>query len=312
MKKPIYFFISIILLNFFIVTPSHSIPGGIFKSIFNLFKSGGDDVIKSTDDLLRGTKNQGDNITKSTDELLKDLNNKSVSQQVGPSQESLIVEKIGINEHSSELSALKELPRKSYLKRLNSKRAKEGLDAKELLQDDLFEFFENKSNSEKSQFLSFVLFSWVGKIYRTSDYYNKPTLDEKLMLVCSNMNEAFYFSLLMEQNPKKAILIKNIKLSPKVRGKGIVRNINSNSINKDLPTQELAVLKDSDLIKIMSTLPENDEPFPRHYFTIYNDRNFYYDKISNGNVSPQRIIDKADTNLPGKNNCSKAVKDGLL
>ena len=66
--------------------------------------------------LLRGTKNQGENITKSTDELLKDLNNKSVSQQVGPSQESLIVEKIGINEHSSELSALKELPRKSYLK----------------------------------------------------------------------------------------------------------------------------------------------------------------------------------------------------
>ena len=311
MKKPIYFFISIILLNFFIVTPALSISGGFLK-IFKIFKGGGDDVIKSTDDLLRGTKNQGENITKSTDELLKDLNNKSVSQQVGPSQESLIVEKIGINEHSSELSALKELPRKSYLKRLNSKRAKEGLDAKELIQDDLFEIFENKNNPEKSQFLSFVLFSWVGKIYRTSDYYNKPTLDEKLMLVCSNMNEAFYFSLLMEQDPKKAILLENIKLSPKVRGKGIVRNINPNATNKDLPTQELAVLKDSDLIKIMSTLPENDEPFPRHYFTIYNDRNFYYDKISNGSVSPQIIIDKANTNLPGKNNCSKAIKDGLL
>ena len=132
------------------------------------------------------------------------------------------------------------------------------------------------------------------------------------MLVCSNMNEAFYFSLLMEQDPKKAILLENIKLSPKVRGKGIVRNINPNATNKDLSTQELAVLKDSDLIKIMSTLPENDEPFPRHYFTIYNDRNFYYDKISDGSVSPQIIIDKANTNLPGKNNCSKAIKDGLL
>ena len=121
MKKPIYFFISIILLNFF-----HSYTCTIhfwrYIKIFKIFKGGGDDVIKSTDDLLRGTKNQGENITKSTDELLKDLNNKSVSQQVGPSQESLIVEKIGINEHSSELSALKELPRKSYLKRLNSKR----------------------------------------------------------------------------------------------------------------------------------------------------------------------------------------------
>ena len=218
MKKPIYFFISIILLNFFIVTPALSISGGFLK-IFKIFKGGGDDVIKSTDDLLRGTKNQGENITKSTDELLKDLNNKSVSQQVGPSQESLIVEKIGINEHSSELSALKELPRKSYLKRLNSKRAKEGLDAKELIEDDLFEFFENNNNPEKSQFLSFVLFSWVGKIYRTSDYYNKPTLDEKLMLVCSNMNEAFYFSLLMEQDPKKAILLENIKLSLKLEAK---------------------------------------------------------------------------------------------
>ena len=132
------------------------------------------------------------------------------------------------------------------------------------------------------------------------------------MLVCSNINEVFYFSLLMEEEPKKAFLIKNIKLNPKIRGELIVRNIKSNSINKDLPTQELAVLKDSDLLKIMSTLPENDEPFPRHYFTIYNDRNFYYEKISNGNVSPQIIIDKANNNLPGKNNCSKAIKDGLL
>ena len=57
---------------------------------------------------------------------------------------------------------------------------------------------------------------------------------KKLMLVCSNMNEAFYFSLLMEQDPKKAILLENIKLSPKVRGKGIVRNINPNATNKDL------------------------------------------------------------------------------
>ena len=120
MRKFFHLISWLITLNILLVTHSYAIPGGIFKGIFNLFKSGGDDVIKSADDVLRGTKNQGNNITKSTDELLKDLNNKSVSQQVGPSQESLIVEKIGINEHSSELSALKELPRMHLQKHLLS------------------------------------------------------------------------------------------------------------------------------------------------------------------------------------------------
>ncbi len=56
-----------------LVSPSYAVPGGIFKSIFNLFKSGGDDVIKSADDVLRGTKNQGENVINTSDDLLRDI-----------------------------------------------------------------------------------------------------------------------------------------------------------------------------------------------------------------------------------------------
>ena len=113
-----------------------------------------------------------------------------------------------------------------------------------------------------------------------------------MLLVCSNLNETFYFSLLMEQEPKRAFLVKNIKL-----------NSNQNS----LPKQELVVIEDNDDLKIMASLPKDDNKYPSHYFTIYKDQNFYYDKVNQANVSPDNIK-KAYNNVSGKNNCSKLQK----
>ena len=98
-----------------------------------------------------------------------------------------------------------------------------------------------------------------------------------MLLVCSNLNETFYFSLLMEQEPKRAFLVKNIKL-----------NSNQNS----LPKQELVVIEDNDDLKIMASLPKDDNKYPSHYFTIYKDQNFYYDKVNQANVSPDNIKKK--------------------
>jgi hypothetical protein len=101
----------------------------------------------------------------------------------------------------------------------------------------------------------------------------------------------------MEQNPKRAFLVKNKKL---------------NNDNSSLPIQELAIIEDSKNAKIMSTLPENGNKWPTHYFTIYNDQNFYYDQVNSGNVAPELIKNKISQNPKGKNNCSKATYEGLL
>ena len=73
----------------------------------------------------------------------------------------------------------------------------------------------------------------------------------------------------------------------------------------------------------MATRPQKHK-WPENYFTIYNDQNFYYEKISSGKISPQIIKNKthqispqiiknkAHKNVFGKNNCSKATYNGLL
>ena len=136
-----------------------------------------------------------------------------------------------------------------------------------------------------------------------------------MLLVCSNIDQVFYISLLMEEEPKRAFLIKNIRLE---------NTISRNSMNtKTLPIQELIVIEDSDNVKIMATRPQKYK-WTENYFTIYNDQNFYYEKISSGKISPQIIKNKTHQispqiiknkphkNVFGKNNCSKATNNGLL
>ena len=62
MRKFIYLLATIITFNISFITPSFSISGGIFKNILNIFKSGGDDVIKNGEDVVRGIKNSTENI----------------------------------------------------------------------------------------------------------------------------------------------------------------------------------------------------------------------------------------------------------
>jgi len=272
MRKFIYLLATIITFNISFITPSFSISGGIFKNILNIFKSGGDDVIKNGEDVVRGIKNSTENI------------------KLGPTQETLIMNKVGTETHAKELKNLKNTSRNDYIKIIRK-------NSDELIDNDLLEFFEDDSSSANNVFKKIIILNWIGKIYNNSDYFSKPTKDDKILLVCSNKDEVFYFSLLMEQDPKRAFLVKNKKL---------------NNDNSSLPIQELAIIEDSKKAKIMSTLPENGNKWPTHYFTIYNDQNFYHDQVNSGNVTPELIKNKISQNPKGKNNCSKATNEGLL
>ena len=303
MKRFFLVFILSLIINIQFIQFVQAVPGGIFRNIFKIFKGSTDDVIKNPGKI---------------DDVLSGVNKKSINESIaGPSQESLIIEKVGVNSHSTEFNLLKNNTRAGYIKRLKKK--KYNLEG----EDEALEYiFDEKSSSKTSTtttdnnlFEKYVIINWIGKVYNNSDYFSKPKTEEKMLLVCSNIDQVFYISLLMEEEPKRAFLIKNIRLE---------NTISRNSMNtKTLPIQELIVIEDRDNVKIMATRPQKNK-WPENYFTIYNDQNFYYEKISSGKISPQIIKNKTHQispqiiknkphkNVFGKNNCSKATYNGLL
>lgn len=295
MKKFVSVIILSLIINIQFIEYVQAIPGGIFRNFFKLFKGSGKNVIKKADDLIKNTTGQGNKAIRSEDDLLKNLEIERGYKAAGPTQESLVLDKIGAESHLSEFRSLKESNRTAYIKRL--KRKKSGLDPKDLLEDNLLDIFDDNSSSKNSTFSKYIIANWVGKIYRTSEYYNKPNYEDKMLLVCSNIDQVFYFSILMEKEPKRAFLVDHKKFK------------NTGSI---LPIQELVIIEDNENVKIMSTMPIKENKWPSHYFTIYKDQNFYYDQSNSGYVTPEVIKNKVLKNPMGKNNCSKATNNGLL
>ena len=282
----------LITINILLVTPSKAVPGGIFKSIFNLFKSGGDDVIKSADDVLRGTKNQGENVINTSDDLLRDIKNKQIGNTSAQADEALVLERIGADNHIVEFKTLKKSSRTDYIQHLKRH-------GDELIDNDLFDVYENiTSDNSKypTSFISYVLLNWIGRIYIKSDYFNKPKFEDKTMLVCKNIDQVFYLSLFMEQEPKRAFLTKNLKFKKNT---------------KNISPQELFIIEDTERRKIMVTWPVNTE-FPQNYFVIYPNQNFYYENPSSGTVSPEQFKKYLSKRKSFKNRCFKATESGLL
>ena len=294
MKRVISIVILSLLINIHFIEYAKAIPGGAFRNFFKLFKGSGDDAIKKADDLIRNSTGQGNKVIRSEDDLLKNIEIERGYKAAGPAQESLVLEKIGIESHLSEFRSLKDSDRTAYIKRLKSKNSR--LKPQDFLEDNLLDIFDDNSSSENSIFKTYIIANWIGKIYRSSDYYNKPAYEEKMLLVCSNIDQVFYFSLFMEKEPKRAFLANHKEFKN----------------NKTLLAQELVIIEDNDDVKIMSTMPVNDNKWPSHYFTIYKDQNFYYDRSNSGYVAPEAIKNKVLNNPMGKNNCSKATNNGLL
>ena len=292
MRKFFHLISWLITLNILLVTHSYAIPGGIFKGIFNLFKSGGDDVIKSADDVLRGTKNQGENVINTSDDLLRDIKNKQIGNTSAQADEAIVLEKIGANNHIVEFKTLKKSSRSDYIQHLKRH-------GDELIDNDLFDVYENiTSDNSKypTSFKSYVLLNWIGRIYIKSNYFNKPKFEDKTMLVCKNIDQVFYLSLLMEQEPKRAFLTKNLKFKKNT---------------KNISSQELFIIEDTEKRKIMVTWPVNTE-FPQNYFVIYPNQNFYYENPSSGTVSPEQFKKYLSKRKSFKNKCFKATESGLL
>jgi len=288
MRKFITFLILTVIFSTQLTTEVYS-AGGLqhfFKGIVRFFKGSTDDVMKSGDDLLK-------NMGKTREEILSGTKNKAVNETISSSSvEVKISETIGKEQHSLNFTTLKNTTRTRYIEKL-----KKGLKPDDAA--DLFDFQDSitndKSDSINKGFYSIIILDWVGKIYRNSDYYSKPNLEEKMLLVCSTDSDVFYFSLLMEKEPKRAFLVEHKKLNK--------------TNKKTMANQELVVLEDSNALKIMSSFPEKGNKWPNNYFTIYNNQGFEHD---NARLSFDTIKSNAFRNINTKNNCFKATNQGLL
>ena len=87
----------------------------------------------------------------------------------------------------------------------------------------------------------------------------------------------------------------------------------SNNSQSKLIEQELFVLKDLDEFKVMSTQLEKGYNYPKHYFTIFEDQKFVYDKVITGTENPGIIISRVQQNSSiSSNKCYKSTENELL
>ena len=306
-------FISIIILNLIyniqFVTNAHAIGGlrQLFRGIVNIFKGGGDDVIRKGADGWEKIIKSGESSpiikkgTGNTSSTSKGANIEGI-EQLAKEEKYSILEKIGKKNHlkiffnQSRRAVKKE---RKFLKDI----AEEGTE--EMVENLTEEGFEKATDqgleelAKNNDFYKYVQLHWIGRIYARSEYFSKPKVEKRILLVCKTENEIFYFSIIMEDKIKSASLIDHEYFS--------------NNSQSKLIEQELFVLKDLDEFKVMSTQLEKGYNYPKHYFTIFKDQKFIYDKVITGTEKPGIIINRAQQNSSISNNkCYKSTENELL
>ena len=310
MKKLITIVLLTLLINANFTTNANALVGEIriiLKSIGKFLKGGADNTIKdgskTLDDLFKGI---GKDSNRSIDDVLKKTGlpktDKFTNLNTLTKDESLILERVGSEKHLNNYLAvnsnkIKPIKDRRWLKELIEEGSQEGFE--EIAEEGYQEAAEKglSNLSEKNDFYKYVKLHWIGRVYIRSDYYSQPKVEKKILLVCKTKYEVFYFSILMEEKIKTALLIDHKSLL--------------NEFYPTLPVQELIVLQDEDEFKVMSILPEAGR-YPKHYFTIFYNQWFNYDKRLSGTESPGVIINKAFRGPDQNNSCYKGTAKGLF
>ena len=301
MKKLITILLLTLLINANFTTNANAFGGEIriiLRAIAKFLKGGADDSIKAgsktLDDVLK-------KIGQSPEEAILSKTDKVTNLKTFTKDESLILERVGSEKHSNNYLAvnsnkIKPIKDRKLFRELIEEGTEEGFE--EIMEGGYQEATEKglSNLSVENDFYKYVKLNWIGRVYIRSDYYNQPKVEKKMLLICKTQYEVFYFSILMEEKIKTASLIDHKSLF--------------NASYPTLPEQELVVLKDEDEFKVMSILPEVGR-YPKHYFTIFSNQSFNYDKRLSGTESPGVIINKASKGSYQNNRCYKGTKKGL-
>ena len=126
--------------------------------------------------------------------------------------------------------------------------------------------------------------------YNEYDNNNKKILvSDGKSLVIKNRSSGTYYKYPLKKTPLNFLLDKDYLIKK-------IMNLEFRNMENTLSIQELVIIEDNNDVKIMSTMPVNNNKWPSHYFTIYKDQNFYYDRSNSGYVAPEAIKNKVLNN----------------
>jgi len=289
----INYILILIIFNLLTVSNAHSAGGAIVKIITNItkyFSKAGKGVGSKIDEASKVFGKETDNVVSgSKDKIFKEGKINKGFDEMGnfASDEARIIEKVGKDTQSGHFNNLHSLSIRKILK-------KHGIDNVDKLSD----LGDIAGIESKDKINKYINYHWTGRVYRASEYYSTPKLENRILLVCNTYESIFYFSVIMEEEIKKAFLTDNV---------ANVKNY------KSLVAQELIVLKDLDELKIMSTKPEGNKKYPSHYFVIYKDQGFDYEKHLYGTENPNIVFIRAQKGPKRPDyKCYKVSRDGLF
>ena len=309
MKRFISIIILILIFNIQFVTNAHAVGGlrQLFRGMVNIFKDKTDDVIRKGADGWEKIFKSGESspiIKKGAENTTSTSKGATIGEieQLAKKEKYSILEKIGKENHIKNYFAHSRRVVKQNRKFLKEIAEEGGQEALEELTEEGFEQAADQGLeklAKENDFYKYVHLHWIGRIYLRSEYYSKPKVEKRIYLVCKTENEIISFSIIMEDKIKSASLIDHEYFS--------------NNSQSKLIEQELFVLKDLDEFKVMSTQLEKGYNYPKHYFTIFEDQKFVYDKVITGTENPGIIISRAQQNSSISNNkCYKSTENELL
>ena len=309
MKRFISIIILILIFNIQFETNAHAIGGvrQLFRAIVNIFKNTSDDVIRKGADGWEKIFKSGESsqiIKKGAENTTSTSKGATIGEieQLAKQEKYSILEKIDKENHIKNYFVHSKRVVKQNRKFLKEIAEEGGQEALEELTEEGFEQAADQGLeklAKENDFYKYVYLHWIGRIYLRSEYYSKPKVEKRIYLVCKTENEIISFSIIMEDKIKSASLIDHEYFS--------------NNSQSKLIEQELFVLKDLDEFKVMSTQLEKGYNYPKHYFTIFEDQKFVYDKVITGTKNPGTIISEAQQNSNITNNkCYKSTENELL
>ena len=156
---------------------------------------------------------------------------------------------------------------------------------------------------------------WTGRVFRSSNVFNQPELEERLIIQCQADDDLFTFTALLNKNDNENLqeqknwflLSQHFPNSKLTIDGSIIRSQNSNNI-KSLPKQELIILEDNDEYIIFSNKVAKGQDYPTKYFAIFADGKFLYLENIQGTESPDYIKNTLDIKISKSNHmCVKKL-----
>ena len=289
MKQKLIILILSLLILFNFQNKSHAIPIGPIKSIIvELFEK----IPAFFDDIFKGGKNVDEVVINNSS---READNLSVILK----DQDTILNKISNETHNNYLNNLKNNSNENIALNHGARVSKTAIKKTGKISEKLTDLFDfDFSNNEEIKIEPYILKSWVGKIYQTSSYFNQPRFEERMLLICKDRYQIFYFSIILnnQNDINRAYLTDQI------------------DINKELSKfkkQELLILLDEDETKIMSTKPLSATALPNDYFVIKSNQLFKHIK----NSDPEIVLRDNKNNRSKRqfeNKCYKAKLDGII